>query len=172
MTGQTAAEKPLKLTAKQRAFAEHYAASANATEAARLAGYKGSENQLGVQGSENLRNPKIVDYLEGLTQPASVGRIATAQERQEFWTAVMRGTMTVVVKGKNGQTEEYEQSADMAVRLKASELLGKSQADFVERREVSGPNGSPLDIRGGLSDEQRAAAVAALLSRGETTPGT
>lgn len=45
--------------------------------------------------------------------------VASRQARQQFWTETM-----------------LNPDADMAHRLKASELLGKSQADFIERREV------------------------------------
>jgi hypothetical protein len=49
------------LSYKQQQFVNAYlgAANGNATEAARLAGYKGSDNVLGVTGHENLRKPKI-----------------------------------------------------------------------------------------------------------------
>jgi phage terminase small subunit len=113
----------MDLTPKQKAFAEHYAASGNATEAARLAGYK----QPHVQGAQTLENLRVIEYIESLTKPAKNRRIATAEERQEWWTKVMLG---------------HDPDADFKDRLKASELLGKSQADFVERKEISGPDGS------------------------------
>jgi hypothetical protein len=49
-------------------------------------------------------------------------RDGVVAERQQFWTAVLRG----------------EESAEMKDRLKASELLGKCQGDFIERVESSG----------------------------------
>jgi len=49
------------------------------------------------------------------------GRIATRAERQAFWTAVM--------------LDPKERTAD---RLKAAELLGRSEADFVERLQHEG----------------------------------
>lgn len=100
------------MTPKQQDFVEHYAACGNATEAARLAGYKKPH----VQGSQNLEKLSIQAALTALTEEVASKRIATAQERQEFWTAVMRAD------------EGYE--AEMKDRLKASELLGKTQTDF------------------------------------------
>jgi len=48
------------LSLRQQLFVEYYLGNrGNATDAARQAGYKGSANVLGVQGHENLRNPKI-----------------------------------------------------------------------------------------------------------------
>lgn len=101
------------LSPKQQAFVEHYAACGNATEAAKAAGYKKPHPQ----GAENLQKPTVQAALSAITAKVASERIATAQERQEFWTAVMRG--------------EFGDEAEMKDRLKASELLGRGQQDFV-----------------------------------------
>lgn len=49
----------MTLTDKQRAFVYAYIQCLNATESARLAGYKGDDNTLAVVGWENLRKPNI-----------------------------------------------------------------------------------------------------------------
>lgn len=109
------ASEAAKLTPRQQAFVEHYAACGNATEAARLAGYR----KPNPQGAENLAKPSIQAALAALIEKVSSSRIADAKERQEFWTAMMR--------------DKYRQAKD---RLKASELLAKKQGDFIERHEV------------------------------------
>ena len=114
------------MTPKQQAFVEHYAACGNATQAARLAGYKKPRSV----GCENLTKPDVQAAIATLAQVKTQARIATAEERQSFWTAVLRGD------------DGYE--ADMKDRLKASELLGRCQGDFLERRELTGANGAPL----------------------------
>lgn len=43
-------------------------------------------------------------------------KIANRQQRQEFWSSVMN-----------------DAEVDLSVRLRASELLGKSEADFTEK---------------------------------------
>jgi nucleotide-binding universal stress UspA family protein len=49
-----------RLTAKQEKFVENYLSNGgNATDAARLAGYSGTDNTLAVVGSDNLRKTKI-----------------------------------------------------------------------------------------------------------------
>lgn len=53
--------------------------------------------------------------------------IADAKERRRFWTSVMR-----------------DSNADMKDRLKASELSGKADGDFIERREITGKDGGPI----------------------------
>ena len=54
-----------KLTLKQRLFVEAYLGKAkgNASEAARLAGYKGNAVTLGSVGAENLKKPQIAEML-------------------------------------------------------------------------------------------------------------
>jgi phage terminase small subunit len=114
------------LTEKQRRFCEAYSSNGgNAMDAAREAGYKAPKQQ----GAENLEKPVIRSALEKMREKTTNAAIATREERQSFWTSAMRST-----------------DNDMTTRLKASELLGKSQADFVDRREITGANGDPLRI--------------------------
>ena len=113
----------MALNAKQRAFVAAYAG--NATEAARAAGY--SEKTARVQGSQLLTNPAIVAAIRERENKALRPHIATREERQAFWTSVMK-----------------DAELDLNGRLKASELLGKSEADFTDK--VAGADGGPLEI--------------------------
>jgi len=56
------------LTDKQQAFIDAYLGCLNATEAARQAGYQGSDGTLGVVGHENLRKPKIRAAIDARLQ--------------------------------------------------------------------------------------------------------
>lgn len=60
--------------------------------------------------------------------------IASRQERQEFWTGVMLGTIKEkkTIFNNDNEAVEIEVSPAMRDRLKAAELLGKSFADFTE----------------------------------------
>lgn len=113
------------LSPKQQAFVALYATCGNATEAARQAGY--SAGRARVIGSENLTKPAIQAALAELTDKVASDRIADANERQTFWTEVMR--------------DKAELTKD---RLKASELLGRANLDFIERHEMTGANGASL----------------------------
>jgi len=57
----------MALTYKQRAFVEHFLAMGdaqwNATEAAKLAGYKGNRVSLATIGSANLRKVQIQEAI-------------------------------------------------------------------------------------------------------------
>jgi len=107
------------LTPKQQAFVEVYAG--NATDAARKAGYAGSDNVLAQQGRANLRNPHIAKAIAKRQAPARAARIASRVDRQAFWTSMME-----------------DAKKKPLIRLKASELLGKSEADFTDKVEHSG----------------------------------
>lgn len=115
------------MTPKQQAFVEHYAACGNATEAARLAGYKNPN----VAGPVNTVKHSIQEALKTLTAEVSSERIATATEVQEYWSDLIRGE-------KEGDPEMLK------LGLKASELLSRARGDFVDRKEHTGKDGAPL----------------------------
>lgn len=139
------AEQKDRLTPKQRKFIEAY--SGNATEAARLAGYSGDDNVLGVTGHDLLRNPKIAHAIAEREERAITGLIATREERQAFWTQMMNDPVV-----------------DARDRLRAAELLGKSQADFIDKHEHSGPDGKAIQLTNS-PDEELSAKIAALLAK-------
>jgi phage terminase small subunit len=106
-----------KLTEKRRRFVDYFLgqAAGNATEAARLAGYAKPE-------PEGHRLLKIAEVRQAVESHAKTrARIKTRDERQEWWSKIM--------------DDEDQPTKD---RLRASELLAKSQADFVQRVEHSG----------------------------------
>jgi phage terminase small subunit len=113
-----------QVTERERRFVEHFMATGNATTAAIAAGYsKHTASQLGYR---LLRKVQIQRAIAERTQadPAVWDR----ERRQRFWTAVASGAA------------RYE-SAALRDRLKASELLGRSQADFIDRHELdAGPS--------------------------------
>lgn len=102
-----------KLTAKQIKFIEAY--SGNGVEAAKLAGYKGNDNTLAQVAHENLRKPEIADAIKSREKSRTSKLIATREERQIFWTEMFR-----------------DKELNPKWRLMASELLGRSEADFTE----------------------------------------
>ena len=111
------------LTEKQRRFCEAYAGNGgNALQAAKSAGYSNPDPE----GARQIGKDRIREALEMLRQAETSTAIATRTERQETWTALMRNELLTPME-----------------RMKASELLGKAQGDFIERVEnnVSGNAG-------------------------------
>ena len=107
----------MTLTVKQQRFVEAY--NGNATRAAIEAGY--SERWAASNIDKLLKNTEIQAAIKGREQTRIDGFIATREERQRFWTRIMR-----------------DENADIKDRLRASEVLGRSEGDFIERVEVKG----------------------------------
>lgn len=114
-----------KLTAKQQRFVDAY--DGNATKAAIAAGY--SEKIARQMGQVNMTKRVILAEIKARETKRRQPMIASREERQAFWTSLMRDPKAMAM-----------------ARLKASELLGKSEADFVERQEISGPDQGPVLI--------------------------
>ena len=79
----------MKLTPKQKAFADEYLICGNAAEAARKAGY--SNKTATVIGSENLSKPNILEYIAERQKQIEDSRIANIKEVLEFYSSVLRG---------------------------------------------------------------------------------
>ena len=80
----------MKLTPKQKAFADEYIRnSGNATQAAIVAGY--SKKTAAYIGAENLKKPYIAAYIAERQKEIESSRICDLKEIQEFRSRVMRG---------------------------------------------------------------------------------
>ena len=110
--------KTSNLNERERRFVEAYMgeAAGNGTKAAEVAGY--SARNAGPQGSRLLRKANIRAAIAARTQddPAVADRMA----RQRLWSDIAFGRGAFA-------------GASLRDRLTASELLGRSQADFVQR---------------------------------------
>ncbi|MDB2125921.1 terminase small subunit [Clostridium paraputrificum] len=110
-----------KLTPKQKAFADYYIETGNATEAARRAGYK----KPNVQGSQNLEKLSIKSYIEERVKALDEKRIAKGEEVLQYLTKVMRGE----------EKDQFGLDPSLQDRTKAAELLGKRYRLFVDKVE-------------------------------------
>lgn len=105
------------LTTKQRRFIEAY--DGNATKAAIAAGYspKWADRQAYTLIEKNGEIREAIRQREERQRSELIaGRVA----RQIFWSAIMR-----------------DEKETMVTRLKASELLAKSEGDFLEKVAVA-----------------------------------
>ncbi|MEG1495524.1 MAG: PBSX family phage terminase large subunit [Bacilli bacterium] len=130
----------MKLTIKQKAFADYYIELGNATEAYRQAGYKvTSEKVATVEASNNLAKPSIKAYIDKRMKEIESNRIAKAGEVLEYLTKVIRDEETdqVVVTRNAGdfitEIEIVEKKLDAKDKIKASELLAKRYYLFNDR---------------------------------------
>lgn len=97
---------------KRRLFVEAYAGEAkgNATEAARIAGYK----QPQAQGSRLLKNVEVSRALEELTKEHPT--VLSGQQLREIWSEWTA-----------------DEALDMQHRIAASKLLGQAGGQFLKR---------------------------------------
>jgi phage terminase small subunit len=107
------------LTWKQQRFVEAYAG--DGVKAAKEARYKGDRNTLAVRASQLLRMPKIKEAIEVRNTEATRKRIADREELQEGWTKIFR-----------------DENVPLRDRMRAGELLAKSQAMFTDKMLVAG----------------------------------
>lgn len=114
-----------KLTPKQKAFADYYIETGNATEAARKAGYKGKN--LNRIASENLSKVDIKQYIDQRLAKIEDKRIAKGEEVLQYLTKVMRGE----------EKDQFGLDASLQDRTKAAELLGKRYRLFTEKVEAN-----------------------------------
>jgi len=106
------------LTARQERFVAAF--DGNATKAAIAAGYspKWADRQAHLLLEKNREVQLAIKAREAERRQ---GLIATREKRQVFWSEVME-----------------DESQKMTDRLKASELLGRSECDFSDRVNLDG----------------------------------
>jgi phage terminase small subunit len=114
-TNNAKGENMKQLTDKQMRFVELY--NGNATETAQIVGYSNPR----IAGQRLLKDVAICSLIQERRKKEIKSDVLDRQARQKFWSDTV--------------TNDDE---DMKNRLKASELLGKSEGDFLDRVENSG----------------------------------
>ena len=150
----------MKLTIKQKAFANYYIELGNATEAYIKAGYKASKREIAeVEGCKLLRNPKVEAYLKEREKQIEEESIARSKEVLQYLTKAMRGEINeevVATESVDGMIKPVILKKQISAkdRTKAAELLGKKYALFTEKVDLEGNVGVTIiyDI-GSLEDE-------------------
>lgn len=126
-----------RLSQRQRDFAKLVAAGMEEKKAMRQAGYV--EKHIHTTLYKLKQNKRIKELIEKYKEgPLTTDAVAQKLDRQMFWTTIMN-----------------DPSNQTSIRLKASELLGRSEGDFVDRKQVETtekknpivltPNTSPED---------------------------
>lgn len=129
----------MKLSEKQKAFADYYIQTCNATEAALKAGY--SPKTAYSSGQRNTKNPIIKAFIDERLKQMEEERIADSAEVLKYLTSVMRGEVKEEVVVVEGEGEGYSSAKKMNKevsprdRNKAAELLGKRYRLFIDKVE-------------------------------------
>ena len=118
----------MKLTEKQKRFADEYIKSGNATQAAIKAGY--SKKTAKIVASQNLTKLNVKSYIDDRMKVIEDNRIMTAKEAVELLTGIGRGEVkeTVIVASPMG-VETVEKEADLKTRISAIKEILKRYPD-------------------------------------------
>jgi phage terminase small subunit len=167
---------PPKLTGKQQAFIAFYCGESrfNATEAARLAGYKGNSATLGQVGFENLNKPEIAAAIEIHREAIRQNSIVNQQRRIDTYvddferlnrliearaadqatkagpggdTGLIVRQFKIIGNGRDAQVvEEFAfDAAVITARQNLRKQIAQELGQFVDKKEFSG-DGVPLTI--------------------------
>ena len=103
----------MSLSPKQKAFADFYIESGNATKSAKKAGY--SERSAYSQGQRLLKHAEVSAYMAEKLDEIGKDRAANIEEVVMFYTNVMRGKVK----------DQFNLEASLMARLKAADSLMK-----------------------------------------------
>lgn len=115
MRKETEKEKEAKkhLNQRQIRFVQNYMKTNNITHSAIDAGY--SKKGAHVQGSNLLRNNKIIAYIDAINERIESEKIADIEEVMEYLTSVMRGE----------KKDQFDLEASLSDRTRAAGELAK-----------------------------------------------
>lgn len=111
----------MNLTEKQKAFADAYIETGNASEAARRAGYSHPYSQ----STRLLENVGISAYIKERLSDIEAQRVASADEVMRFFSSVMRGEVK----------DQFGLDASLQDRLNAGKELMKRYSAITPRAE-------------------------------------
>lgn len=125
-------EKQRPLTTKQELFIAAYLGEArgNATQAARIAGYKNPE----ASGKENLRKPPIASRVKEHVAKYVASADDILAELADVGFADWRDFIEIIARDKSGKPVKVKM--DLSSKMKALELLGKHHQLYTEKQEI------------------------------------
>ena len=132
----------MKMSEKQKKFADYYIETNNIYQSAVKAGY--SEKYAKSRGHELLVKVGIKEYIQEKLQEMASERIASATEVLEFITKAVRGEILEDVVVTEGEGDGYSSARIVKKqiaardRVKAAELLGKRYMLFTDKVNITG----------------------------------
>ena len=108
----------MKLTPKQRKFADEYIKTGNATQSAIEAGY--SKKYANTNAPKLLQNTTLKQYIEECMAEIASNRVMSYTEAVELLTSIARGEeKETVVVATPVSVEKVEKEADLKTRISA-----------------------------------------------------
>ena len=122
------------LTAKQEKFCINYIECGNATQAAIKAGYK--KDNARIVAAENLSKVNIQERLRELYSQAASSKVLSTREKREW----------IAERLRNPDVKDD-------VKAKLVDLDNKMEGLYINKTEISGANGGPLEFVWAGDDE-------------------
>lgn len=137
----------MKLTIKQKRFADEYIISGNAEEAAITAGY--SEKYARGNAYKLVAKSGVKSYIEERLKELDDKAIAKQEEVLKYLTSVMRGELEEEVLYGIGDGVQSTRHIEVGAkdRLKAAELLGKRYRLFTDKVELDADVDMDLHVK-------------------------
>lgn len=108
----------MKLTPKQKKFADEYIKTGNATQSAIEAGY--SKKYANTNAPKLLQNTTLKQYIEKCMAEIASNRVMSYTEAVELLTSIARGEeKETVVVATHVSVEKVEKEADLKTRISA-----------------------------------------------------
>lgn len=141
----------MALTAKQQTFVDSH--EGNTTKAAAMAGISrcyGARLMMDVTKQNSEPSALAVQTaIKARNKGKNDGLIANREERQQIWTSIARGDPQKIdeqIDEETGETKPIMSIPSVSDRLRASELLGKSEIDFPQKHTHEADRQSLADI--------------------------
>lgn len=135
----------MALNAKQQRFVAEYLIDLNATAAYKRAGYIAKGNSAEVNASRLLSNAQVAKTVqEAMDKRSGDLGIDAKYVLMTIKATIERCSQAEPVMRDGSATGEYK--FDATAVLKGAELLGKHLKMFTDKTELTGPNGSPVQI--------------------------
>ena len=127
-----------KLNDKQKAFADYYIESLNATESYKKV-YECSYNTARTNGARLLTNANIKKYIDEVMSAKDESRIASQDEILQILTDIARGIAEEEVVQFSQLGEELRTTRKPTIKdtMRASELLGKRYRMWIDKVEAN-----------------------------------
>lgn len=116
------------LTPKQKAFADYYIETGNATESAKRAGY--SKKTAYRTGADNLKKHQVSAYIEKRTKKMEEKRIASADDVMLFLTQMMNGEIKDAFDLDPSNTDRIAAAKEI---MKRHNAIGDGNKDALEK---------------------------------------
>lgn len=123
------------ISKQAKIFVESYIG--DEVEAARMAGYSNPSES----GKRLMQDPRIQEAIiqRSKYEAAVKNAVATREDRQALWSQIMRNEDPYrKPEYDNSGVPIPESNIPLASRLRASELLAKSEGDFIDRVHIDG----------------------------------